>query len=359
MPIGISFYVFKTLSYVIDMYREVIEEPEKNYFNYLLYVSFFPNVMAGPISRARDLLPQIKAAVIIDNEKISRGFYLILIGAFKKIVIADYLAANFVDRVFESSRFFTGFENLMASYGAIMQFYCDFSGYTDIVIGIALLLGFTIEANFNEPLKSISLSDFWRRWHITLLKWLTEYVYMPIAFSMRKIGKAGVMIGILLTFLISGIWHGANITFIIWGLMHGIVLSFELLTQKVREKLSKLITKRVFNFIGGLITFHFLTFSIILFKSDDVPSALAMYKRIITDFNPSLFGQWISIYTMPFIILVFGYVLHFLPSKWKQGLSLKFTKLHWSVKTIVVFVGILLIYQAFNSETQPFIYLEF
>jgi D-alanyl-lipoteichoic acid acyltransferase DltB (MBOAT superfamily) len=358
-PVGLSFFVFKTLSYTIDLYREMIEEPERNYLNYLMYVTFFPNILAGPISRARDLLPQINKPVTISSAMMSKGFFLICLGAFKKIFIADYLASNLVDRVFESARFFTGFENLMAAYAAMMQLYADFSGYTDMVVGIALLLGFIVEPNFNRPFSAVSLTDFWRRWHMTLLKWLTEYVYLPITWSLRKIGKAGIIIGILLTFVISGLWHGANINYVVWGLIHGVVLSIELLTQKARDFLAKYLSKGLFKVLGWLFVFNFLAFSIILFKSDGLNAAWMMYSKILTDFDLSIAVQWLSIYKGPVAVLLLGFLMHFLPEKWKTSSQDLFARLHWSLKAVSISVVFLMIYQVYSTDPQPFIYLQF
>jgi len=180
-PLGISYFVFKSLTYIFDIHREMIEEPERNWFRYLLYVSFFPNIMAGPISKARDLLPQFISKPLIDRETLSKGMFLIMLGLIKKIVFADYLAANLVDRVFESPQYFTGLDALMASYGGLLQLYFDFAGYTDMMVGFGFLMGFTIEHNFNKPFLAGNITEFWRRWHITLYNWLNEYLYQPLA----------------------------------------------------------------------------------------------------------------------------------------------------------------------------------
>jgi D-alanyl-lipoteichoic acid acyltransferase DltB (MBOAT superfamily) len=359
MPLGISFYVFKTLSYIFDIYRETIEEPEKNYINYLVYVSFFPNILAGPISKARDLLPQISGKLNLSNELISKGLFLIMCGAFKKIVIADMLAANFVDRVFDSPEFFSGFEGLMATYGYTMQIYFDFSGYTDIVIGIAAIMGFNVLPNFNKPFLAQNVTDFWRRWHMTLSGWLNEYVFYPLSFTFRKFKINGVIIAVLITFFISGIWHGPSWNYILWGLSHGIAIAFTLSTDSIRTKISKSIPKWIYKFLSILITFHFLAFSMVLFRAPDLTSAWKVYTLIFTKLDFGVALQWIALYYKPFAILVLAFLLHYSPIKLNTFLTERFVKFDWVLKSICIFLAILIIYQAFNSAAQPFIYLEF
>ncbi|MDD5570162.1 MAG: MBOAT family protein [Bacteroidales bacterium] len=359
LPIGISFFVFRSLSYVIDIHREVIAKPEKSYINYLLYVSFFPYILAGPISKARDILPQFRNKIYISEEKIGKGFFLIMTGAFKKVFISDFIATNFVDRVFDSPNFFTGFENLMASYGATIQVYCDFSGYTDIVIGIALLLGFTIDANFNKPFLAKNITDFWRRWHITLSRWLSEYLFYPLSYNFRQYKKIGVILAVLLTFIISGLWHGASWTFVLWGYFHGLALTWDIISQDFRMKISKKINPKVYNFISIFLTFHFVSFSIILFKSADLSVAGQIFSKIFTSFNLGVAGQWFSLYKYPFMMMLFAYALHFTPMKWNDILVQKYSKLHWAYKSLILVASIIFIYQAVSAKVQPFIYLEF
>jgi len=359
MPIGISYYIFKTLSYIFDLKREMIEVPEKNYINYLLYVSFFPNILAGPISKARDLLPQFKEKITLTNEHFGKAFFLIIVGAFKKIVIADYLAANFVDRVFDAPRFFTGFDALMASYGATMQLYFDFSGYTDIVIGLALLLGFKIEANFNKPFLAQNISEFWRRWHITLSNWLNEYVFVPLSFSLKSLKRVGVLSAVLITFFISGVWHGAAWTFILWGSLHGVAIAWDVISQKPRKKLAKIIPKWIYSFISIFITFHFLSLSIVLFNAHSLQDARVIYEMIFTDLDFGLATQWISLYAMPFTVLILALVLHYTPMKWYEKTRRMFIKTPWILKILIIVVSFILIYQVFSTDAHPFIYLEF
>ena len=359
MPIGISFYVFKTLSYIFDIYREMIDEPETNYVNYVLYVSFFPNILAGPIAKARDLLPQFAAKLNFNRDLIGKAFMLILIGAFKKVFIADFLGANLVDRVFDSPEFFTGWEGLMAIYGYAMQIYFDFSGYTDIVIGLAMLLGFNVMANFNKPFMADNVADFWRRWHISLSTWFNEYVFYPLAYTFRKFKQAGVILAVLITFFISGFWHGPSWTYILWGTSHGLAIAFTFATANLRSKIAKKNTFGIYRFLSIFITFHFLAFSMVLFRAESLIAAQKIYTLVFTHFDISVAGQWAKLYATPLAILIVAYLLHYSPLKWNEFFTRQFIRLHWAVKVLIIVIGILFIFQGFSSDTQPFIYLEF
>jgi alginate O-acetyltransferase complex protein AlgI len=358
-PIGISFYTFKTLSYIFDVHREMIDEPERNYINYLLYVSFFPNILAGPISLARDLLPQIGANTSITSDMIGKGFFLIMCGAVKKFFFSNFIAANFVDRVFDQPHLFSGFENLMGSYGYMIQIYLDFSGYTDIVVGIALLLGFVIEPNFNQPFKARNITDFWRRWHMSLSKWLNEFLYLPISYGLRNWKKWGAVVAAIITFFISGLWHDAKWTFVIWGLLHGTAIAYEAITQRARSAVSKKTPKWLYNFLSIFITFNFLSLSAVFFRADDMEKAKQLFEGIFTRMDPGIAGAWLMNYTGVFVLMVIALVLQYLPGPFDNKVQLTFGKMHWSLKTLTLFVVILAIYQAVSSAPQAFIYLEF
>jgi D-alanyl-lipoteichoic acid acyltransferase DltB (MBOAT superfamily) len=357
-PIGISFFTFKTLSYIFDLHREMIDEPEKNYINYLLYVSFFPNLLMGPISFARDLLPQIASKLTINNEMLSKGFFLIMCGIVKKFFFANMLAEDFVNRVFDQPHLFSGFESLMASYGYMIQIYLDFSGYTDIVIGIAMLMGFTILPNFNQPFKARNITEFWRRWHMSLSKWLNEYLFLPMSFGMRKWKKTGVVIAAILTFFISGLWHSAKWTYVIWGSLHGLAIAWEAITQSLRSDVSKRTPKRLYNFISIFITFNFLSLSAIFFRADNVASAKEMFRKILT-IDLSIAGLWLQNYAGVFVLMIVALALQYIPFEWDRKVELGFGKLHWSLKTVTLFVLIILIFQAVSSAPHPFLYLEY
>lgn len=359
VPIGISYFVFKTLTYIFDIYRGMIEKPEKNYLNYLLYVSFFPNILAGPILRAKDLLPQFREKLNLSKAFISGALLLIIIGAFKKVFIADFLAVNFVDRVFDSPEYFSAFEYLMAGYGFLIQLYFDFSGYTDMVIGIAMLLGFTEAANFNKPFLAQNITDFWRRWHITLSTWLRDYLFSPLSVSMRSMGNAGLFLSIIITFIICGFWHGASLTFIAWGTLHGLFMGWDIISRKRRLKIQKKMNKGLYRVISIIITFNLLMLTFILFKATDIETAWSMIRKIFTAMDFSLAGQWVELYKFPLIIMVLGLLLHYTPMKWNVAATKLFSRFHWTLQALLIFIAIIFIYQSFSTEAQPFIYLEF
>lgn len=356
-PIGISFFVFKTLSYIFDLHREMIEKAEKNYINYLLYVSFFPTILAGPIAKARNLLPQFQKSVEITKTHIGKGLFLIMSGLFFKIVIADYLAVNFVDRVFDAPIYFSGFEAAMASIMAMIQIYYDFAGYTNMVLGIALLLGFYIEPNFNKPFLATNITDFWRRWHITLSTWFNEYLFTPLSFSFRSLKKWGVVFAVLITFFVSGLWHGAAWTYILWGLSHGIAIAWDTATQKNRKKIASFIPKAIYQPFSITLTVAFLSLSVVLFKSSNLSIAGQIYQMIFTKFDISLLIQWVSIYFYPAIILLLAIVLHYIPQRITEHFIILFSNLNWVLKAMIIFIFTILIYQVYISASQPFIYL--
>ncbi len=235
LPVGISFFTFQTLSYSIDIYRgslKPISAEARTWGDWLrglvdfsFYVSFFPQLVAGPIVRAADFIPQIRQPLALNRDQLSYALLLISGGLFKKAVISDYISVNFVDRIFANPGLYSGFENLMGVYGYAIQIYCDFSGYSDMAIGLALLFGFRLAENFRSPYKAISVQDFWQRWHISLSTWLRDYLY--ISLGGNKKGKFRTYLNLMITMLLGGLWHGAKWVFIIWGALHGLALAID------------------------------------------------------------------------------------------------------------------------------------
>lgn len=235
LPVGISFYTFQTLSYTIDVYRKYLEplsaharsrmDWARAFMDFAFYVSFFPQLVAGPIVRAADFLPQIRAQVALSREAFGQAMILIMGGLFKKAVISDYIKVNFVDRVFDAPLLYSGLENLLAAYGYALQIYCDFSGYSDMAIGLALLLGFRLPENFRSPYLSGSIQEFWRRWHISLSSWLRDYLYISLGGNRR--GRFRTYLNLMITMLLGGLWHGANWVYVLWGGLHGMGLALE------------------------------------------------------------------------------------------------------------------------------------
>ena len=214
LPAGISFFTFRSISYMVDIYRREIE-PCRNLLDYTFFLTFFPPLLAGPVVRAKDMLPQIKANAMLSRRKTSEGLFLIMTGLIKKVVIADYISGNFVDRIFDNPALYSGFENLMGCVGFTIQLYCDFSGYSDMAIGLALMLGYRFKINFDAPFKSQNPTEFWRRWHISLSLWLRDYLYIPLGGN-RK-GKFRAYFNQFITMVLGGLWHGASWMYIIWG----------------------------------------------------------------------------------------------------------------------------------------------
>ncbi|MDZ7764049.1 MAG: MBOAT family O-acyltransferase [Melioribacteraceae bacterium] len=352
LPVGVSFFTFQSMSYTIDIYRRNLE-PEKNFIDFIFFVSFFPQLVAGPIVRAADFLPQIKNEVFISKADLGRALFLIIAGLLKKAVIADYISINFVDRVFEWPTRFTGVENLMALYGYTIQLYCDFSGYSDMAIGLALLLGFRLPINFNAPYKAASITEFWQRWHISLSSWLRDYLYIGLGGN-RK-GNARTYVNLILTMLLGGLWHGASWRMAIWGLIQGGALAFERLfgIKKWTEK-SKL--NRV---IGFLITFNLFTFTLLFFRAQSHQLAIDMMLQIWNYFHPEVFFQFIEGYTLVFILILIGYITHFTPQKLENKIQEMITNLPFVGKAILITLVIWVVAQFKSADIQPFIYFQF
>ncbi len=363
LPIGISYYTFRSLTYVLDLHRELIEAPERNYARYLLFVSFFPTLLAGPITRAIDFLPQLRQKLNLTNEQVGRAFFLFTLGFCKKVILADYLAANFTTRVLDAPGLFTGMEGYLALLGYGVQLYADFSGYTNMALGVALLLGIALPENFNRPFRATSVTDFWRRWHLTLSSWFNDYVFTPLNFSWRGLRYAGTAAAIVVTFLLSGLWHGASYSFVLWGLAHGLAIALEYLTTGVRTRLRTALGTRwgtpVMNFFGWILTLHFLLFTFALFRCATLTDAGTLLARIFTAFQGELFVRWLSEYAAPAGVLLLGLLLLVVPAGVKRVLQAHFIALPWPVQALLVALAVALAYQVRSADMQPFIYLQF
>ncbi|GEQ87320.1 O-acyltransferase [Patiriisocius marinistellae] len=350
LPVGISFYTFQTLSYTIDLYRKRIE-PTKNVVSFFAFVSFFPQLVAGPIERASHLLPQFKKPRVFNREPTVDGLRLILGGLFKKMVIADNCAL-IANHIFENYQAESGSTLFFGAVFFAFQIYGDFSGYSDIAIGTSRLMGFDLMKNFNYPYLSQNLSDFWRRWHISLSTWFRDYVYIPLGGS--RVSKTRLIVNVFIVFLVSGLWHGANWTFIFWGFIHGLfVIPVILFVKKdvTFPKGKKLPTfKELFNIFT---TFLIVVIAWIFFRAETITDAFLYIKTIA---SPSLI-------TMPNIprsgiLLLFLYMCF----EWIQRhrghiLDITFIKSKLMRYAIYyVLVGIILLHA---GDLQPFIYFQF
>jgi len=353
LPVGISFYTFQTLSYTIDVYRKELE-PTKSFMAFLFFVSFFPQLVAGPIVRASDFIPQIYKRLKLTKEEFNAALFLIIGGLLKKAVISDYISINFVDRVFDAPNSYTSFENLIASYGYAIQIYCDFSGYSDMAIGLALLMGFWLPPNFRTPYQSASITEFWRRWHISLSSWLRDYLY--ISLGGNRGGKFKTYINLFLTMLLGGLWHGASWKFVFWGVLHGSALAFE----RFFGNLIKLPKNYFVKTIQILLTFHFVAFCWLFFRAKDFSTAL----QLISNIGELTFDwkQWLVIiqgYQNVFLLILIGFIWHFLPNRVIQLLQKAFGSLPLIGKAIVLAFVFWIVYATASAGPQPFIYFQF
>ena len=306
-PLGLSFLTFRSLSYVIDVYRRQMAATER-YIDYLAFVSFFPVIVAGPVVRAKELLPQFRERPLLTSEDGTQAIFLILLGLVKKVAIADYLANNLVGRVFDQPQLYSSMETLAAIYGYALQIYCDFSGYSDIAIGSALLLGFRLPVNFNAPYRAASLPDFWKRWHITLSNWLTDYVYFSIG-GLRK-RPFNMYRNLILTMLIGGLWHGAAWTFVVWGGMHGVGLACNRWWENRRRKLRrKPRTEWWIKALCVFTTFHFICLTWVFFRAESLHQAWEVLARL-----PALKFETANIAPPVLFVLVVGYLSYWLPA---------------------------------------------
>ena len=354
LPVGISFYTFQAISYIADVYRQRVRAV-RNVFDFSFYLAFFPQLVAGPIVRASAFIPQLFQKYTLTKAEFGHAVYLILKGLIKKIVFADFIAVNFIDRVFNSPISYSGVENILAVYGYSLQIYADFSGYTDIAIGLALLMGFKLPVNFNEPYKAESLTAFWRRWHISLSLWLRDYLYIPLGGN-RK-GKLRTYLNLMVTMLLGGLWHGANLRFLIWGSIHGAGLVFDKLWHSVMKK--RFLRSRYFKIAGVFATFHIVTFAWIFFRAGSREAINQFFYQVQYNLGLSALPEIIKGYSLPFAIMATGFILFYLPSALKETIRGWFIKSPVYVKVILTVLTVLILYQAASSELQAFIYFRF
>ncbi len=359
LPIGVSFFTFQSMSYVIDIYRKDLN-PVVRWIDYIFYLSFFPQLVAGPIVRAKDFIPQIyQNPILVDKKMYNRGILLIISGLFKKAVISNYISLNFVDRIFDNPTLYSGVENLLGVYGYALQIYCDFSGYSDMAIGIALLLGFKFNKNFDSPYKSATITEFWRRWHISLSSWLKDYLY--ISLGGNKKGRLRTYLNLFITMLLGGLWHGAAFKFVLWGAIHGTALAIHKLMMQIFPRLKGTGEDMhpINRAIGIFITFHIVCFSWIFFRADNMDIAKEVIHQITYNFDISLLPSIISGYKYILLMMLLGYILHFTPSKYSL-VSYKIIKaMPLPIKAVLIVVVIWLVMQIKSTEIQPFIYFQF
>lgn len=358
LPVGISFFVFQSMSYTIDVYRGVIR-PLDRWIDYMFYLSFFPQLVAGPIVRARDFIPQIRQPLRVTRRMFGLGVALIIIGLIKKAVISDYISLNFVDRIFDDPALYSGFECLMGIYGYALQIYCDFSGYSDMAIGIALLLGFRFPKNFDAPYKSATITEFWRRWHISLSSWLRDYLYISLGGN-RK-GRVRTYVNLLLTMLLGGLWHGAAVRFILWGALHGVALALHKMWMAMVPwaKINGKDMNIVLRVAGIVLTFNLVCFGWLLFRAEDMQTVHVMLYQILNNFNPAIIPQVVEGYKAVFALIVLGYAMHFLPEKIDIDIRNRVVNASFWWQVALMALTIWCVMQIKSSDIQPFIYFQF
>ncbi len=359
LPIGISFYTFQNISYIIDIYREEIL-PEKNILIFFNLVAFFPKLVTGPIEKSSNILPQFNKKRVFDYNLSVDGLRQILWGIFKKIVIADN-CAFFVNEIFNNTSYYPGSTLLLGVFLFSFQIYADFSGYSDIAIGSAKLLGINLMQNFNYPYFAESVADFWRRWHISFSNWLRDYIFIPLQFKYRDLGVWGNILSIMITFILCGLWHGTNWTFIVWGFLHGTYMSFSLLTQKRRRLfIYNFINWNSFNsFVRIFTTFILVSFAWIFFKVENLTQGWLVIKRI---FSASLFSIP-QVTPMSDLAITIFFIFVLVGFEWYQRDNEYALQFIGNNKSRIVRWGtyyfILLLIFSFGGNPGQFIYIQF
>ena len=364
LPVGISFYTFQTMSYTIDIYRREIE-PIRDPLKFALFVSFFPQLVAGPIVRAREFLPQLLRSPRLDVRQQQLGVYLIALGLIKKVAIANYLSINLVDRVFENPSAYSALEVLCGVYGYAMQIYCDFSGYSDVAIGSALLLGFKLPKNFDRPYAAADLQEFWRRWHLSLSTWLRDYLYISLGGNRRGLGRT--YRNLILTMVLGGLWHGASWNFVIWGALHGGALALNRAWQaraqaRPRERGREREHERGRSWgsqgmrraVGIVATFHFVCFAWIFFRAQDFGAALDVLRAMteLTVDSPNL--------SPTLALVLFGSLaLHLSPTRLEQTARAALLKTPIFIQALLLVCVAIALNKVKGSDVVPFIYFQF
>ena len=352
LPVGISFYTFQSISYVADVYKGRVA-PTATWLEYFFFLSFFPALVAGPIVRADYFIPQIRARYHATRTELYTALWMILTGIIKKAVIADYIS-QYNDLIFSNPTGYSGFESLMGIIGYTMQIYCDFSGYSDMAIGLAMIMGFRLSPNFNFPYKSKNLTEFWRRWHISLSSWLRDYVYIPLGGNRR--GTLRTYVNNFLTMLIGGLWHGAAWKFIFWGAMHGLGLAVHKATMPLTRRLPD---RWWIKALGWSITMIYVSLLWVFFRADSWTDSWLIIKNILTDFSLDYLPPFLHVRSTWIIMMAVIITAHALPTRTVNKAGMMFVRSPWSVKLIIFLTVIQLVLEFKGEDVAPFIYFQF
>lgn len=352
LPVGISFYTFQSISYIVDVYKGRVQ-PTRTWLEYVFFLSFFPALVAGPIVRADYFLPQVEKPRRARTSEVYLALWMIIIGIIKKAVIADYIA-QYNDLIFANPGGYSGFETLMGVVGYTMQIYCDFSGYSDMAIGLALVMGFRLSKNFDFPYKSRNLTDFWRRWHISLSSWLRDYIYIPLGGN-RK-GTLRTYVNNFLTMLIGGLWHGAAWKFIFWGAMHGVGLAVHKAARPLLKRIPDTWPVKV---ASWGVTMLFVSLLWVFFRAATWEDSWVIIRTIFTDFSLAYVEPFVKVRLLWVVMMTAIIVMHSLPGRWISGVTVAFIRSNWVIKLIVFIIVVQLVIQLAGEDVSPFIYFQF
>jgi alginate O-acetyltransferase complex protein AlgI len=351
LPVGISFYTFESLSYTIDVYRGK-RQPTRNFLEFAFFLTFFPHLVAGPIVRASDFLPQLESRPQLLPRAVGDGLFLMATGMVKKVAFADYLAVNLVDRVFDDPSAYSAMEVMLALYAYTVQIYCDFSGYTDLARGSAMLFGLHLPENFDRPYQSASPAEFWRRWHMTLSSWLRDYLYYPLGGS--RCSPARSYFNLFLTVFLIGLWHGAAWTFVIYGTLHGSAMVLHRFFYLRSGRTNSTIDPVWLHVVKVIGTLHFVVLSRVFFRASDFDNAVQVIGQI-------LHGSASIVHVSGDVlgVLALGYCLHYLPRDWYRRMQEGFVVLPAPVQgALLAAVGGGLMLVA-SEDVVPYIYFQF
>lgn len=351
LPLGISFFVFHAISLMADSYRQKLRQ-RVNLRDAMLYIAFFPQLIAGPILRASSFLPQLAVARNPHAIRANTACLLIVSGLFKKIIIANILSTRLVEPVFNAPGGYSGGDTLLAIYGYAAQIYCDFSGYTDIATGCALLLGYRFPRNFNAPYTAASPQEFWHRWHISLSSWLRDYLYIPLGGS--RGGQAATCLNLMATMVLGGLWHGANWTFVAWGTLHGVLLVVHRLWSRINWR--KLVTMRgstAWRWLSRLVLFHLVCLGWVFFRSPNFDTAFQVLGNLGQPGN-------LTLATAPVIlVLIAGIGGQYLPRRWRFGLEIELGRWPAALRGFALACALFVIEILGPTGVAPFIYFQF
>ena len=366
LPIGLSFHTFQAMSYTIEVYRGN-QKPERHFGIYSLYVMFYPQLAAGPIERPQNILHQFHEEKHFDYSDVVLGLRMMLWGLFKKIVIADNLA-KFADPILNDPHKYPGTSIAIGIVFFAIQIYCDFSGYSEVALGTARVMGYKLMTNFNHPYHSRSITEFWRRWHISLSTWFSDYLHGPVSMALRNFGTAAIIASAIFTFLISGLWHGADWKFVFWGGLHGVAIGYEILTKKARKKLFKKLPMALGNFISLACTFSYVCFVYVFFRANTLSDAFYMIRKFISipsELITILKTRSIAVLQLAepkqviYGIGLIGILELFYLVNMKYKSKFPFAKLPRYAKWAVYYVMILAMIFFGSAENKLFIYFQF